>query len=59
MTGPVIDEATSLSASDGRAASTYAARPAGNGQFPAVPDYYAVRGQQPTMEGGVIAGRDG
>jgi carboxymethylenebutenolidase len=33
-----------------------AQRFAREGYVAAVPDYYAVRGQQPTMEGGVIAG---
>jgi carboxymethylenebutenolidase len=88
---PIACETTSYRAEDGAAVSTYLARPAGDGPFPAVlmayefwgmlevpgggphmrdvagrfaaagyvaavPDYYAARGQQPTMEGGTIKG---
>jgi carboxymethylenebutenolidase len=87
----ISTETTSFRATDGATVSTYVARPAGTGPFPAlvlgyefwgmldvpaggphmrdvaarfaaegyvaaVPDYYAARGQQPTMEGGTIVG---
>lgn len=94
MSEHVIAESTSYPASDGAAVTTYLARPAEGGPFPAilmcyefwgmlevpgggphmrdvaqrfaregyvaaVPDYYATRSQQPTMEGGVISGGPG